>query len=154
MLYRKTGSLLVVFLLVNSLLLVLAVASWYSLTQMRIFAHARCQVIKEQALVDGLLRSAVTSILQDANVCLNAQYEDQSWSLVFDPWPTRELVDRIGCYRGIVEISIAKKTWQIRASLMKNSIVKRQGSCSVQILDEPGCDSAHKKSEIIDWTIS
>jgi hypothetical protein len=149
---NSNGSVLVVVLVAITLFLVVTLARWYSVAQLRLLAQARITCHKERALVEGLLNAAISYSLERPQECFNPRYDKQSWQMVYDPWPAKELVASLGHYTATITLEIKNNAWYIVGILKKAGVAVRRGSCT--IIPQKEAEAVSKTSVAVrDWIV-
>ena len=130
------GWTMLIFLVIISLLVLLATNGFRIASTMMVTARMRYRRHQEVLLLDGLLTYGIQ--VCDANKALLLAWgaqKSQTMALSFNPWPSQQTVSALGRYIGSLTITSNKGVLFLGAQMSRDNAQSVSGSCILRSRD-------------------
>lgn len=142
---------IIIFLLVMTIVVLLATNCFNIASHMYMTSRMRYRHHQEVRLLEGLLKYGIHICNGNKELLLRwGAHEPQTMYLDFNTWPSKSSQFLLGNHAGVVHITSEKGIIHVYAQLLKENKYSLSGSCDLKLLDTKkpqGC------LYVINWSI-
>lgn len=132
----RQGWTMLFFLIVISILLLLATNGFKIASTVALTARMRYCYHQEQRLIEGLLTYGIYLCNENKALLLSwGTHKTQTMYLTFNPWPSHATVSTLGSYNGTLTITSQKGSLYLSANMTKNTSAIMTGQCILRAKD-------------------
>ena len=148
---HKQGWNIIIFLVIMTIVVVLATNSFKIASHLLVSSRSRCHYHQEARLLEGLITYGIQLCSENKKQLISwGLQEPQTMFVHFDTWPSEETQQLFGLHAGDLNILSDRGVLYLNAHLYKNKIASLSGGCELMARDPKNLQGAMR---IVHWHI-